>query len=42
MKIHSVGAESVHEDTQTYVNGWIDITKPTVAFRKSLYAPINK
>ena len=42
MKILSVGAELVHKKTETYTNGRTDITKPIVAFRKSVNAPINK
>jgi len=42
MKILSVGAELVHEESDTYTKGRTDITKPIVACRKSVNAPINK
>ena len=42
MKILSVGAQMVDEDTETDTNGRTDITKTIVAFRKSVNAPTNK
>jgi hypothetical protein len=42
MKILSVRAVLVHEETETCTKGRADITKPIVAFRKSLNAPINR
>jgi hypothetical protein len=42
MKILSVGAELVHEDTETYTNGRTDITKEIVAFYNYVNAPINE
>jgi len=42
MKILSVGADLVHNETETNTNGRTNITKPIVAFRKSVNAPISK
>ena len=41
-KIISVGAELVHGDIETYTEGRTVITKPIVAFRKSVNAAINR
>ena len=42
MKLLSVDAELVHEGTETYTNGKTDITKPIVAFGKSVNVTINR
>jgi hypothetical protein len=42
MKNLLVGAELVHEDTETYTNGRTDITKTIVAFGSCVNGPINK